>query len=480
MPRSRRGEPKEIKSPNRRGYKAKIVREALREEPEPRTIPPGEGRSEKQNTATEPRDTEGPEPPREPVIFTSYTPLDPTQLSNVKVPVDPSGAASRGGDVVAMTGNVYLAVSKDSGATFKYFDPTTLFPTFAGGIVGDQQIIYILEFNLFVWVMLHNDDPASGDGAFRLAMAKADDLANKPKTAWQYVDFLSSDFDQAGRGLDQPHLSSSGRFLIIGVDVSGAGRVVIRIPLTDVATGSVGWQWIGPLTVGESDYQFSAPAASDPPGVFMAGHIDTAKLRVVEWRDNSSSFKTHDVGVAKWSDSDDYSCTSPTSVDWSGRCGSRISGATWRDGQVWFSWTSPRSEAGDSPNYPQPYTRVVAIDASSFTTASEMQVWNDKYVFAYSALAVNANNEVGIAVAWGGPDDEADAAFGILGDFVVWYRDGSTATTPGNDGRGRWGDFLRTHRCIGTPGHYDGFGYFTNTDASGNIVQNPYHVRYGR
>ena len=68
-----------------------------------------------------------------------------------------------------MTGNVYLAVSKDSGATFSYLDPTTMFPTFAGGIVGDQQIIYILEFNLFVWIMLHNDDPAGYTTIYKVA-----------------------------------------------------------------------------------------------------------------------------------------------------------------------------------------------------------------------------------------------------------------------------------------------------------------------
>ncbi|WP_123026003.1 hypothetical protein [Mycolicibacterium stellerae] len=413
------------------------------------------------------------------MIFTSYTPLDPTQLSNVKIPVDPSGGASRDGNVVAMVGNVYLAVSKDAGATFDYFDPSTMFPTFAGGIVGDQQLIYVLEFDLFVWIMLHSSDPASGDGAFRLAAAKSDDVADKPKTAWSYYDFVSSDFDESGSALDQPHLSHSGRFLIIAIDVGGRGRVVIRIPLTDLASGSIGWQWIGPLTVGSSDYQFSAPANGDAPGTFMAGHIDTANLRVVEWRDSTSNYATKDVAVAKWSDSDDYSCTSPSGIDWSSRCGSRISGATWRDGQVWFSWTSPRSKSGDSPNYPQPYTRVVAINANTFTVASEMQVWNDNYVFAYSALAVNSNGEVAIAVAWGGASDEADTAFGILGDFVVWYRDGSTATTPGTT-PGRWGDFLRTYPCFSTPGHLDGFGYFTNTDAGGSIVQNPYHVRYGR
>jgi hypothetical protein len=476
MPRSRRGEPKELKTPSRRGYRPKKIPERVREETDPQPTPPGEGRSEQQNAPTELRDTEAPDPPREPVVFTSYTPLDPSQLSNVKTPVDPSGAAS-GGGVVAMTGNVYLAVSKDDGATFKYLDPSTMFPVFAGGIVGDQQIVYVPEFDVFVWIMLDNADPTTSDGAFRLAMAKAADVASKPKSAWTYVDFVSSDFGEPGGFLDQPHLSYSGRYLIVAVDVSVAasGRVVIRIPLIDLTSGSIGWQWIGPLTGGSSNYQFSAPAGGGPPGVFMAGHIDTANLRVVEWRDGNSNFATHGVPVAKWSDSGDYSGTSPSGVDWSSRCGSRVSGATWRDGQLWFSWMSPRSQPGDTPNYAQPYTRVVAIDSGSFTTASELQVWNEDFVFAYSSLAVNANDEVAIVLAWGGATAEADAAFGILGDFVVWYRDGSTATTPG-----RWGDFLRTHRSQVTPAHLDGFGYFTNTDATGAIVQNPYHVRYGR
>jgi hypothetical protein len=196
-------------------------------------------------------------------------------------------------------------------------------------------------------------------------------------------------------------------------------------------------------------------------------------LRVVEWLDGNSGYNEHDVVVAKWSDSDDYSCTSPSGVNWSGRCRSRISGATWRDQELWISWMSPRSKAGDAPNYAQPYTRVVTINLSNFKVKAEMQVWNPDYVFAYSALAVNSNGEVAIAVAWGGRNDEVDTAFGILGDFVVWYQDGSTASNE------RWGDFLRTHRSLRTSTHFDGFGYFT-TKTGNKITQNPYHVRYGR
>ena len=482
MPESRRGTPKIIQTVSRRGYRKKRVPDRREDEQDVRPVEPGpDRRSQEQNEPTRPASTEEPEPGGESVTFGGYTPLDPTKLKNVKIPVDPSGGAA-GSKVVAMTGNVWLAMSNDDGATFKYFDPTTMFPAFAGGIVGDQQVIFIPEIDMFVWIMLHNPIASSGDGAFRLAFGTAEELKRKPKSGWRFVEFVASDVDVAGVDFDQPHLSASARFLIIAIDAVGKGRIVMRIPQSDLTAGQVGWEFIGPLTVGTGDYQFSAPCNNLPPGTFMAGHIDTSTLRIVAWPDGDSASTTHDVKVGKWSDSDDYSCSTPSGVDWSGRCGSRVSGATWRDGQLWFSWVSPRSRNGDAPFFPQPYTRVVAVNSATFANITEMQVWNPDFAFAYSALAVNSNGEVAIAVGWGGPTSEADAAFGILGDFVVWFRDGSTATTtaPGSATAGRWGDYLRTHRSQVTSPHFDGFGYFTNKDASGNIVQNPYHVRYGR
>lgn len=52
-------------------------------------------------------------------------------------------AVRSGNGVVAMNGNVHLALSTDDGASFKYYDPTTIFPKFAGGLLGDQQIVYV-------------------------------------------------------------------------------------------------------------------------------------------------------------------------------------------------------------------------------------------------------------------------------------------------------------------------------------------------
>lgn len=480
MPGARRGEGKDVRQVSRRGYRPKPIPERLEEEREPESVPPGGGRLSDQQSeptgAASTKETEG--PGREPVRFTSYSPLDPTKLSNVKKPVDPSGGASPSG-VVAMVGNVYLAVSNDDGSTWRYFDPTAMFPKFAGGLVGDQQIIYEPELDVFIWVMLHNPVPSTKDGAFRVAWAPAADVGSKPKPGWRFVDFVASDIDVPGAFLDQPHLSYSNRSLLIAVDAD-SGRIIVRIPLSDLGTGSVGWEYTPALS--DISYQFSAPSAERPPGAFLAGHVDTSTLRVVEWRDGDSDYHEHDVTVQKYSDSGDFACKTPSGVDWSGRCGARISGSTWQDEMLWFSWTAPRSAAKEKPDYPQPYTRVVRINSATWKTDTEMQVWNPNYAFAYSALSLNSNGEVGIALAWGGPSDEADAAFGILGDFVVWFQDGSTATTTdgGGPSSGRWGDFLRTHRSQMTPAHFDGFGYFTNTGAGGSVVQNPYHVRYGR
>jgi hypothetical protein len=482
MPNMKRGKRKPVRKVNPRGYAKKPIVRRIREEPDmpPVRRGPDRGRTE-QNDPTQPAPAEGPVRGERDVVFKSYTPLDTSKLSKVKIPVDPCGAGSEN-EVVVVNGNVYLAVSIDDGGSFKYFDPTTMFPKFAGGLLGDQQIIYVPYADLFVWCMLHGPVAASGDGAFRIAFASSAEVKAKPKSAWSYVDFRASDIGVAGVDFDQPHLTCSNRNIVVAVDAVGKGRVVVRIPVTNLASASVGFDFTPPLTIAGGTFQFSAPCGGQPNGVYMAGHVDTSTIKVFAALDGNTNYTFHDVSVGKWSDSNNYASKTLSGVDWCGRCGSRVSGATWQNGALWFSWMAPKSNEGDNPFFPQPHTRVVTISATSFTKISEMQVWNPNYAFGYSALAVNSNLEIGIAIAWGGPNDEADTAFGVLGDFVVWYRDGSTATVedPSGSKKGRWGDFLRTHRSNRDSGDYDGFGYFTVKNASGKLIQSPFHVRYGR
>src|SRR5262249_55429828 len=153
-------------------------------------------------------------------------------------------------------------------------------------------------------------------------------------------------------------------------------------------------------------------------GAYLAGHVDRSTLRVFALPDSGTTYDFHDVAVSHWSESGDYSTKTPSNIDWSSRCQSRVSGATRRGNELWFAWMAPRSKAGDQPFFPRPQVHVVAINSTTFKTVSEMQVWNPDYAFGYAALATNSANEVALAVAWSGPHDEADAAFGIIGDYV--------------------------------------------------------------
>lgn len=114
--------------------------------------------------------------------------------------------------------------------------------------------------------MLHGPVAATGDGAFRIAFASSADVKAKPKSAWLYVDFVASDIGVRGTDFDQPHLTYSNRNLIVAVDVVGKGRVLMRIPLTDLLVGSVGWNFTAPLTISGNTYQFSAPCNGQPDG----------------------------------------------------------------------------------------------------------------------------------------------------------------------------------------------------------------------
>ena len=65
---------------------------------------------------------------------------------------------------------------------------------------------------------------------------------------------------------------------------------------------------------------------------------------------------------------------------------------------------------------------------------------------------------------------------GIIGDFVVWFRDGSTRTVQ------RFGDYLTTRPAQRNRSLFAGFGYFVSEVAGdpNSCTYTPYYVRYGR
>lgn len=438
-----------------------------------------------------PNDPEG----RDPVVFTTYTPGPddgfPGFAVSDNVP-DATGADSEAG-VVLRAYNTYLDVSTDRGQTFKRFDPRTIFTDPLGaGISGDQVILHVPRIDRFVWFMQHTKS-GSGEGAFRIAVAATGDVKSDPTTAWTTFDFVAGDFGDNTQDLDYPDLAAGAKFLYVGSDIFAAptsasakpkavGRLVFRIPLEDLKTGSIGFTYTKVTDVNGSLKAKFAQGSSG--GALWSGHKDNNTLRIWEWPDSASSGpSSHDVGVATWSNTaTDLTSIAPDgTTDWlsnlSTSIRNKVIGATRSGNDVWLAWTAGKGDAGAGGfSFPHPHVRVAQVDATNWTLKSEMQVWNKKHAFAYPVLNANGKGEIALGVGFGGPPMNPDSAFGIIGDFVVWFVNGSDRALM------RWGDYLAIRRDARNEALFAGFGYFTmkTTKRTAGYLFNPYYVRFGR
>ena len=142
-----------------------------------------------------------------------------------------------------------------------------------------------------------------------------------------------------------------------------------------------------------------------------------------------------------------------------------------------MAWSASKGKGGGTGfNFPNTHGRVVELDLVARSVVSEMQIWNPDYAFAYPALAVSSKDEVGVILGWGGASNHANCAMGIIGDFVVWFQNGSTRTVK------RYGDYLTTRPAERNRRLFGGYGYYV-TSVSGDANSCTYHpiyVRYGR
>jgi hypothetical protein len=390
-----------------------------------------------------------------------------------------SGADSER-DVVMMSGNWYCDVSKDGGATWKRLDPTTIFPeTLGGGFCCDQIVIYVPGIDRFVWFLQYKADAAK-QGAFRIAAASSLSVKNDP-TAWTYWDFVAGDFGYATSDMDYPDLAFSSNFLYASTDVfSAGGRLVLRIPLADIAAG-------GTINYGYTDAAKSKTAfgghlvQQTTSQAIWVGHQDNSTLEVFTMPDAGNTYSSFTVKVATWPNGT-LSSKGPDGNDWLTKLRDfpnfAVTGGVQRtNGNVVLSWSASKGKGTSNGfNFPNTHCRVVELDMGTHKVVSEMQIWNPDYAFAYPNLAVSGRNEVGVILGWGGTANHANCAMGIIGDYVVWYQNGSTRTVQ------RFGDYVTTRPQARNQARFSGYGYYV-TSVSGDATKckyNPIYVRYGR
>jgi hypothetical protein len=433
----------------------------------------------------------------DPVIFGKYTNYGKIATPLSTVAADISGAES--GRIVLATGNWYAAYSTDGGTTFTSVDPTTIFDNTAdGGFCCDQIVQYVPSIDRFIWLMQFSTG-ANGKNRLRIAAASPETVSTSKCTSWTYWDLTS---DALGiittaadaalslpiHWLDYPNMSVGNNSLYISVDNVGngsaspptGGRIIVRIPLSEIAAGvTINFRYTDWAKAGNAYAGHVTQNTGDE--AYWAGNKNNSTLQVFNWNENSTSYSWRDVGVSNWPNGT-LTSIAKNGSDWLTKATTfprfGVIGATRRGNEIWFAWTASNGTGANGGfNFPNANVQVVKIDpTNSYKRLDQFAIWNNDYAFAYPALATNNQNEVGIALGWGGKAFDADSAVGILGDFVVWYPEASTLSTA------RWGDFVTARQASPQTSLFAGFGYaiLQDTTTTAGVRFDPFYVLFGR
>jgi hypothetical protein len=417
-------------------------------------------------------------------VIGSFPVLDPSGAS-VDVP-RPIGSPLR---FVFLTGNLYLLISADGGATFTKVDPTTIFPSIPldglpedAGFCCDQNAIYIPSINRIVWTVLTGgsqadverdkygvpildengkEKPINGFNRIRVASASPQQLISSVGTSWRWWDMTTATFgfDRLAF-LDYPDISFTDNFLHISANRVGPGQgglFVARIPLSDVVSGPT-------IHIGFTNPDVSKKAEGGrlthdaPDAAYWFGHDTTSTLQIFEWLDGLNVYSWHSIPNDSWTQIFDPNgpegeSITPSGVNWLGANIPAVRGATFQstfrrsvggqfvDGRrITIAWN-----AGRGGEFPQPYVRLLPVIKLGDTWSHEpsFQIWHPNFASQSACLATNANGEVGVAFAAGGGPYEATPVTGFAGETPYYMNNVSTRSCE----CGRFGDYftIRPH-----------------------------------
>ncbi|RZT19230.1 hypothetical protein EV589_3494 [Mycobacterium sp. BK558] len=425
---------------------------------------------------------------QQPVTFRTFT---SSGITTGVWPPDSSGA--KGGDVVVMSGNLWLKLSVDGGKTFTDLDFTKVFTAEKtyGGWAGDQVIHYVPSIDCFVLYV--QSSPGSGSNAsksvVKVALASPDDLRKFKggKQAWRRQWDFTSDTFGMNLWMDFPDLSYGDGYLYVNtntfsrlVDSSGnvvldssgnpqdtfGGRLFFELPLKEMAEGA-GFSFYYALCT--DNYVYSSPTQNVADENYWAAHVDNSTMRIYSSKGSDPNYYWRERRLgANWprATKDNVVSAAPDSADWISE-DHRIIGATKVGNLLWFAWTAASGSGGAGGfSFPQPHIQIAKFDISQdYKFIEQTQVWNANNAYAYPSLTTNSDYEVGISLAWGGGTTYGSHAVGILGDFVVWYGDASERTSQLTSPT-RFGDYVHVRLAHPDTRFFSAFGYAVKKDST--------------
>jgi hypothetical protein len=370
-----------------------------------------------------------------PIVFYKNIGLTDADTGGSTSTVGEPNVANKSGNIF-YSGNWYAARSLDAGLTWDPVSPFTILPSVDGGFCCDQTLIYEQSRDIMVWILQYVEE--NGTNTLRVAISPGADLGDN---SWHWWDFKPEEVnvDWAGEWFDYNHVATSDNFLYVGSNVFNTSpefftrSIIFRFPLDALADAS---------TLNYSYYQTSenfslrcVQGATDT--MYFASHNTTSQLRVFSWPESESGVSSVDVDVSAWSAASPYSAPGPDGQNWLGRCDSRITAGAVANGVLTFAWSS---NATDSR--PQPFVRVVRMDAATKNLLNEPDIWSSSYAYAYPALCPNARGDLGMALFRGGGDFFPGLVVGVRDEDVPgWVL---KAARDGTDGPsdGKWGDYV--------------------------------------
>jgi hypothetical protein len=425
---------------------------------------------------------------QEPVSFRTFA---SGSAASPSWPPDMSGA--KGGGVVLMSGNLWLRLSTDGGASFKDLDFTTIFAADStyGGWAGDQVIHYVPAIDCFVLYVQSFAGAKGGanqsKNVVKIAIASPADLKTHAggKAAWRRQWHFTSDTFGLNAWMDFPDLSWGTGFLYVNTnaftrsyDSAGkkseafAGRLFFELPLADMAAGRGLSFFFGLCT---DALTYGSPTQNIGDENYWAAHVNNSAMRIYSSKGSDSNYFWRERELkSNWplADTDannvrDVIGRGQDGVDWVSE-DHRIIGATRAGAQLWFAWTAGANNDGrvGGFKFPQAHVHIAKFDvARDYALVDQMQVWNPDVAFAYPSLTTNSDGEVGISLAWGSTQGYGSHAVGILGDFVVWFGLASARTSTQTSPT-RFGDYLHVRLAYPDTRFFSAFGYAVLTDTS--------------
>jgi len=414
-------------------------------------------------------------------------------------PLDPSSATA--GNVVLVSGNLYLAVSTDGGRTFTYKKPVDIYSTSDpaslknpdGGACCDQVLHYDAATNRFYWLLQYwctvqtDCKKRPGQNRLRLAVASPQDVAASGGTRWRFWDLTSDDFGLSKQWLDFPDLAIGRNFLYLTVNSpSGGAAIWARFRKRALASGTLDW-WYHRY----KDEYILKPVQNTRGTGFAVRRSSTTELELKRWPEGGTDTFADKIAIGT-TPTQDCSAVSPDGNDFlafqgCGGFSASISGAAMEgasirgNGRVWVGWTSGKREEGTknkdgsdkldgAKTFPQSHVELAVLDPNSRTLVDQQAIWNNDYAYSYPYLAGGPSGEVVMTYMAGGGKQYPGWGVGYLTNRRSFVR-----VATGTTGSTRVGDYLAVRPAWPSRRLFAATGNVL--DAAGFL---PYYALFGR